>query len=621
MTLLENYVILEKIGSGSMASIHKGIQKSLERYVAIKKIHPHLAGVEQFVQRFEREAKSAAGLSHVNIMDVIDIGRDGDDLFIVLEFIDGPDLSEIMAKPEKIPVGVALGVIVQLLNGLEHAHNKGVVHRDIKPANIMVTREGLAKIADFGIAQTLKLPSVTHAGQIVGTPHYMSPEQTEGKTIDHRSDLFSVGVILYKLLTHQLPFPGDTLPSVFEMVAKKNHRPIKELAPDIPGQLSDIVDKALKKDPTKRFFDAAEFAYALEDFAFSSGIPFGPRIVKNYLDSEFSESGAPNAKIGLSASQIGRIRPSTTSIFAKRPTVAILPLTGCFGCQVNILDLHESIEDLRKKIDIRYMYFMDEKEIPEVDIGIVEGCAANAENVERLESLRKKCKFLVALGTCACFGGIPGLRNLFDKDEVAAAVYSGRSGMAKNSRPPDSPLVPRLTDRVRAVPDVVKTDVKIPGCPSPHRLILDSLDSLIQGTEVRIPEKNLCHDCTKERREMLTGKKKYITDKIQPAMEVEKIDPKLCFLEQGILCMGIATREGCGARCMGNNVPCQGCMGPPLHVKEAGSKWINAAASLLPGGSLRFRHDLVGMVERFTLPVSMMPMIKSRKKGTTNQGS
>ena len=614
MTLMENYAILEKLGSGSMASIHKGIQKSLERYVAIKKIHPHLSGIDEFVQRFEREAKAAAGLSHVNIMDVIDIVKEGDDLFIVLEFIDGKDLSDLMEQPEKVPLGVVVSLVVQILNGLEHAHNKDVIHRDIKPANIIVTRDGMAKIADFGIAQSLRLPSVTQVGQIVGTPYYMSPEQAEGKQLDQRSDLFSVGVILYKLLTNQMPFTGDTLATVMKKVKQCAHRPIKELAPDITDELAAIVDKALAKDPVKRFYDAAEFAYALEDYAFSAGVPFGPRFVKEYLERTLFENVDLEGGTGPSTSQIGKFKPSTATVFANRPTGAILPLTGCFGCQVNLLDFHQSIEALRRELDVRYMYFMDEKEIPNVDIGIVEGCAANEENVERLKQLREKCKYLVALGTCACFGGIPGLRNLFDKDEIAKACYVDQIGAEKNSRVPDSRLVPKLNQRVMAVSDVVKTDVKIPGCPSPHKLILESIGSLLTGSEVRIPTKNLCHECVRERSELLTGTKKYVADKIRPVMELEKIDPRRCFLEQGILCMGIATREGCGARCLKNNVPCQGCMGPPLHIKEAGSKWINAAASLLPGGSLRFRHDLVGMVERFTLPVSMMPLTKSSSK-------
>ena len=181
--------------------MYKGFDPYIERVVAIKRIHPHLSQNEEFVLRLEREAKASANLKHVNILDIIDFGRDDDGShYIVMEFIDGPTILDIMKSTEKLSMEMVFSIIVQILNGLEHAHNNGVVHRDVKPANLMMTSAGVVKITDFGIAQAAKLPSLTQTGQRIGTPSYMSPEQAKGEDLDHRSDLFSVGVVLFEMV-------------------------------------------------------------------------------------------------------------------------------------------------------------------------------------------------------------------------------------------------------------------------------------------------------------------------------------------------------------------------------------------------------------------------------------
>ncbi|MCP4155134.1 MAG: protein kinase [bacterium] len=610
MSLKENYVIMEQIGSGSMATVSKAIQKSLDRVVVIKQIHPHLSKDIDYVERFEREAKAAACLGHVNIMDIIDFGREGEQYYIAAEYIDGPDLKQIVEQVELLPVEICVSIAIQILNGLEHAHNHGIVHRDIKPANIMFTLVGEAKIADFGIAQAADLQSITHSGQVLGTPNYMSPEQAEGKKIDHRSDLFAVGIILYEMLTKTLPFQGTTCTSVIHQLVTVKQPPVETLRPNIPKRLSEIIDRSLDKGLTKRFFDAAEFVYELEKFAFSSGILFGSRTIQNYFKASLDLKEKYTKPHQFTPGQIRQLSTSSTGIGKKRPTTAILPLTGCFGCQINLYDFHEQFEELHRLIDIRYSYAMDIKTIPEVDIGIVEGCVANTENEELLTILREKCTVLVALGTCACFGGIPGLRNLSQKNNAIYRSYINSESTIKSEQLPDSPVIPSLLDHVRPVSEVVKVDTIIPGCPSPHELILKSLKNVIRGTEFKIPMHNLCYECPRKHKEMLNGKREFITAKISAIMEHEEIDDTTCFLEQGVLCMGLSTREGCEARCLKSNIPCRGCMGPAPHVKETGAKWINALGSLLPGSSIRFRHDLVGLGYRYTLPISMMPYKK-----------
>jgi serine/threonine protein kinase len=609
MSLKKNYVITEEIGSGSMANIHKAIQKSLERVVAIKRIHPHLSQNMDFVRRFEREAKASANLKHINILDIIDFGRDEDGShYIVMEFIDGPTILEIVKGADKLPLDLVFSMTIQLLNGLEHAHNNGVVHRDIKPANLMMMSSGVVKITDFGIAQAAKLPSLTQAGQRMGTPSYMSPEQARGEDLDHRSDLFSVGIVLFELVTSLLPFKGNTL-SLINQIANDPLPSIESISPDVPKPLVKVIEKALEKDVARRMFDAAEFAYELETVALELGIRFGPRVCKDYLEKSFGLSEDAKDADKLTPSEIRRISPST-GVGKNRPTAGILPLQGCFGCQLNMLDLHEKFVEIHKMLDVKFSYLMDIKEPPELDIGIVEGCVANSENVERLQAFREKCGLLVALGTCACFGGVPGLRNLFPVNTVINRAYSQSESTIDGGSLPDPSFVPSLTKHVQIVADVVEVDASIPGCPSPPELVLSSLKNLVAGTKARIPTHNLCYECRRKHKEMLNPQRKFISDEINPIMELDEIDPDVCFLEQGVLCLGLATREGCGARCLGHNVPCQGCMGPAPKVRETGAKWIDALGSLLPGGALRFRHDVVGSGYRYTLPISMMPFRK-----------
>jgi F420-non-reducing hydrogenase small subunit len=269
-----------------------------------------------------------------------------------------------------------------------------------------------------------------------------------------------------------------------------------------------------------------------------------------------------------------------------------------------MLDLHERLGDLLKLVDVKFSYLADIKDAPELDIGLVEGSVANQENEARLKAFRLKCKRLVTLGTCATFGGVPGLRNLHSARDVMARAYGGAGA------PPDTTKVPALLPYVKAVSQLVPVDAAMPGCPSPPDLVLAQLTSLVDGTTLGIATHNLCFECKREHKNLLVSQRAFVASEVLAPMELERIDPKLCFLEQGVLCLGIATRQGCGARCTKDNAPCQGCMGPPPRIKETGAKWIDALGSLLPGGALRFRHDIVGAGYRYSLPTSLLPSRK-----------
>ncbi len=257
---IRNFEIKELIATGGMAAIYKATQLSLDRTVAIKILHGHLAQDRDFIVRFEREAKAAANLQHENIVNILDFGSENEIYFIAMEYVDGKSLKEILSQVKFIPQEIALAIAVEISKGLGYAHQKGVVHRDVKPANILIGYDGTVKIADFGLAQAQDLTSITVTGSIVGTPAYMSPEQAAGKKVDNRSDIFSLGVVIYEMLTSIKPFRGENYSSVIhEILTSVPQKPV-EANPLIQTEVSAIIEKMLDKDPDKRYQSVEEFS-------------------------------------------------------------------------------------------------------------------------------------------------------------------------------------------------------------------------------------------------------------------------------------------------------------------------------------------------------------------------
>jgi len=245
--------VLGEIGSGGMAVVYEAIQEPLNRRVAIKALKPSIAIDSQFAERFEREAHFMASLQHENILHVIDFLKDGRSMFIIMEYVDGIDLYDLLERSPRLPPDIAAIITLQLARGLDYAHFRGIIHRDIKPANIMVSMQGDVKLMDFGIARHERFGDLTETGTGLGTPSYMSPEQILGDKLDFRSDLFSVGIVLYQMLTGRKPFVEDEARTVMQKIRLDRYAPPKKLGVEVPRKLERIMARCLQKMPANRY--------------------------------------------------------------------------------------------------------------------------------------------------------------------------------------------------------------------------------------------------------------------------------------------------------------------------------------------------------------------------------
>jgi len=266
------YEILEEIGKGGMGIVYKAKDTKLDRVVALKFLPAELTQDVEFRERFIQEAKTAAALNHPNISIIHEIDEDEGQTFIAMEYIGGKSLKEKI-KSGFLSLDQTVDIAAQVASGLREAHSRGIVHRDIKPANIMLTEKGQAKIVDFGIAKLAGKMEITRAGATIGTVAYMSPEQAKGEKVDLRSDIWSLGVVLYEMLTGQLPFKGDHDQSVIYSILNEEPRSPKELREDLPDSMSALIGRTLQKNPSDRFPSADDFLNALEFFGSEPKIP------------------------------------------------------------------------------------------------------------------------------------------------------------------------------------------------------------------------------------------------------------------------------------------------------------------------------------------------------------
>ncbi len=269
------YRVQRKLGQGGMADVYLAEDEELGRRVAIKILNDRHAADEQFVERFRREAKNAAGLSHPNIVSIYDRGEAEGTYYIAMEYLEGSNLKDIILQRGPLPVEEAVGFARDILGALKFAHRKGLVHRDIKPHNVMCDADGRVKVTDFGIARAGAASQMTEAGSIIGTAQYLSPEQARGGVVDQRSDLYSVGIVLYELLTGTVPFSGDTPVEIAMKHLSAVPEPPSARRPEIPRALDQVVLRALAKDPDKRYQSAEEMDAELARVA--EGLPVSAR--------------------------------------------------------------------------------------------------------------------------------------------------------------------------------------------------------------------------------------------------------------------------------------------------------------------------------------------------------
>src|ERR671938_773886 len=258
------YELEELVGLGGMSSVFRARDTLLEREVALKVLHQHFTEDEQYVERFPPEARAVASLSHPNIVTILDRGEDEGSQFIVFELVEGRTLKEVLDAQGRLPVARALEIAIQVARGLGFAHEHGLVHRDVKPQNVILNGDGRAKVTDFGIARSLEVQGVTQSGAVLGTSNYIAPEQASGQLVDRTTDVYSLGVVLFELLTGEVPFPGESFVAVAMQHVSEPPPSLLEVRPDVPVCVVRAVDRALEKDPMERFATMDAFAAELE---------------------------------------------------------------------------------------------------------------------------------------------------------------------------------------------------------------------------------------------------------------------------------------------------------------------------------------------------------------------
>jgi serine/threonine protein kinase len=356
-TIAGRYAIIEELGRGGMGVVYKAEDTKLKRTVALKFLPSELTHIPEVHERFTREAQAAAALDHPNICTVYEFDQAEDANFISMAYIKGQSLRK---KVESGPMDLekALRIATQVAEGLQEAHKKGIVHRDIKSGNIMVTDRGQAKVMDFGLARTADRTLLTKEGSTIGTVAYMSPEQTKGEEVDHRTDIWSFGVVLYEMLTGQLPFKGEHEQAVVYSILKEKPKPITEIKPDTPMSIEQVVNKALEKDPDKRYQKIDELIDDLKSI--SAGIV--PEEIKTRLRK-------------------AKISRNKRTIMTGSAILVILIILGLFI----IPQIFHSGEETEKSIAVvPFHYLSDEPEKQYLADGVMEAILLNLSKIENL---------------------------------------------------------------------------------------------------------------------------------------------------------------------------------------------------------------------------------------------
>lgn len=287
----DRYQIIKSVGEGGMANVYLAYDTILDRNVAVKVLRGDLSNDEKFVRRFQREALSASSLNHPNIVEVYDVGEDNGEYYIVMEYIEGKHLKTLLKKRGKLTLSESVDIMLQLTDGMGVAHDSYIIHRDIKPQNIMILENGLVKIADFGIAMAMNATQLTQTNSVMGSVHYLPPEQASGQGSTLQSDIYSLGIVMYELLTGELPFKGDNAVEIALKHLKEPITDIREKLPNVPNSIVNIIKKATAKNPKNRYNDAREMNNDLKTCLDDS------RILEPILSYQYPENDTDDAEI------------------------------------------------------------------------------------------------------------------------------------------------------------------------------------------------------------------------------------------------------------------------------------------------------------------------------------
>lgn len=343
MYISDRYEIIDKVGSGGMADVYKAKCHRLNRYVAIKVLKPEFSDDTNFVKKFRGEAQSAAGLSHPNIVSVYDVGDDNGLYYIVMELVEGITLKHFIERKGKLEVKEAVGIAIQIAMGMEAAHNNHIIHRDIKPQNIIISKEGKVKVTDFGIAKATNSNTIT--SNAMGSVHYLSPEQARGGYSDEKSDIYSLGITMYEMLSGQVPFAGDNTVSVALLHIQGEAIPLREIDPSIPLSVEKIVQKCMQKKPERRYLSASEL---IADLKRSISNPNGDFVVIP------AATATDSPTITISEDEVSHIK--NASVHSGRNTGSFDTVKGNTNP-----DLRHTSTNLNKKVKD------DEEDIDQVD--------------------------------------------------------------------------------------------------------------------------------------------------------------------------------------------------------------------------------------------------------------
>ncbi|MBE5798028.1 MAG: Stk1 family PASTA domain-containing Ser/Thr kinase [Clostridiales bacterium] len=340
--LAGRYVLVEQIGVGGMAIVYRAIDRNTGHSVAVKVLKPEFNRDAEFVSRFQREAEAASKMTHHNIVNLLDVGMDGENRYLIMEYVKGQTLKEVIQQSGRIRPATAVQITIRILSALQHAHQNGIIHRDIKPQNILVHADGHIKVADFGIARMANSSTLTKGDSVMGSVHYFSPEQAQGQGTDVTSDLYSVGVTLYEMLTGRVPFDGDSPVAIAMQHLHAQPEPIRRYAPEVPEAICHVCLKAMEKNPQYRYHSAREMASELRMALEGRVSEMQPRLVQTAQQPQLATPSA-------SAVSSTRVRQTTGRSRLRKPNArlwlmtAIVALVVVYGLYVGTMAIYDKV--------------------------------------------------------------------------------------------------------------------------------------------------------------------------------------------------------------------------------------------------------------------------------------